>query len=167
MPRLPGRGGLLVGVVLLAALLAAGRALPLKKPRPRSPARLAEVSGGAGARAATSEGGRGARARCAGPAGAPVPAGRRARGGETPLLGRAPGADPAGQPGLFRPRLPRPERTSPAAPLSRGALREEPGGGRGTRRCAEMLRFDRPHNQPVQPQIRPAKDLSPFGCEWR
>ncbi|XP_060476381.1 isthmin-2 isoform X4 [Panthera onca] len=44
MPRLPGRAGLLLGVVLLAALLAAGRALPLRKPRPRSPARLAEVS---------------------------------------------------------------------------------------------------------------------------
>ncbi|XP_053745629.1 isthmin-2 isoform X4 [Panthera pardus] len=44
MPRLPGRAGLLLGVVLLAALLAAGRALPLRKPRPRSPTRLAEVS---------------------------------------------------------------------------------------------------------------------------
>ncbi|XP_058595827.1 isthmin-2 isoform X5 [Neofelis nebulosa] len=44
MPRLPGRAGLLLGVVLLAALLAAGRALPLRKPRPWSPARLAEVS---------------------------------------------------------------------------------------------------------------------------
>ncbi|XP_023111669.2 isthmin-2 isoform X4 [Felis catus] len=44
MPRLPGRAGLLLGVVLLAALLAAGRALPLRKPRSRSPARLAEVS---------------------------------------------------------------------------------------------------------------------------
>ncbi|XP_045307640.1 isthmin-2 isoform X4 [Leopardus geoffroyi] len=44
MPRLPGQAGLLLGVVLLAALLAAGRALPLRKPRPRSPARLAEVS---------------------------------------------------------------------------------------------------------------------------
>ncbi|XP_072695593.1 isthmin-2 [Canis lupus baileyi] len=43
MPRLPGRAGLLLGVGLLAALLAAGRALPLRKPRPRGPARLAEV----------------------------------------------------------------------------------------------------------------------------
>ena len=52
MPRLPGRAGLLLGVVLLTALLAAGRGLPLRKPRgpaprPGSHARLAEVSGGA------------------------------------------------------------------------------------------------------------------------
>ncbi|KAM9201966.1 isthmin-2 [Dugong dugon] len=49
MPRLLGRVGLLLGVVLLTALLTAGRGLPLRKPRsprprPRSPARLAEVS---------------------------------------------------------------------------------------------------------------------------
>ncbi|XP_058423434.1 isthmin-2 isoform X4 [Diceros bicornis minor] len=48
MPRLPGRAGLLLGVVLLTALLAAGRGLPLRTPRgpaprPRSRARLAEV----------------------------------------------------------------------------------------------------------------------------
>ncbi|XP_007939598.1 isthmin-2 [Orycteropus afer afer] len=49
MPRLPSRAGLLLGVVLLTALLAAGRGLPLRKPRglgprPRSSARLAELS---------------------------------------------------------------------------------------------------------------------------
>ncbi|XP_014639939.1 PREDICTED: isthmin-2 isoform X1 [Ceratotherium simum simum] len=48
MPRLPGRAGLLLGVVLLTALLAEGRGLPLRTPRgpaprPRSRARLAEV----------------------------------------------------------------------------------------------------------------------------
>ncbi|XP_047652594.1 isthmin-2 [Phacochoerus africanus] len=48
MPRLPGRAGLLLGVVLLTALPAAGRGLPLRKPRgpaprPGSHARLAEV----------------------------------------------------------------------------------------------------------------------------
>lgn len=51
MPRVRGRAGLL-GVVLLTALLAAGRGLPLRKPRgpgppPPSRARLAEVSSGA------------------------------------------------------------------------------------------------------------------------
>ncbi|XP_039088290.1 isthmin-2 isoform X3 [Hyaena hyaena] len=44
MPGLPGRAGLVLGVMLLAALLAEGRTLPLRKPRLRSPARLAEVS---------------------------------------------------------------------------------------------------------------------------
>ncbi|XP_072819605.1 isthmin-2 isoform X1 [Vicugna pacos] len=49
MPRLPDRAALLLGVVLLTALLAAVRGLPLRKPRgpgprPRSHARLAEVS---------------------------------------------------------------------------------------------------------------------------
>ncbi|XP_074221292.1 isthmin-2 [Camelus bactrianus] len=49
MPRLPDRAGLLLGVVLLTALLAAVRGLPLRKPRgpglrPRSHTRLAEVS---------------------------------------------------------------------------------------------------------------------------
>ncbi|XP_066132767.1 isthmin-2 [Saccopteryx bilineata] len=47
MPRLPGTAGLLFGAVLLTALLAEGRGLPLSKPRgpwrqPRSHARLAE-----------------------------------------------------------------------------------------------------------------------------
>lgn len=52
MRRLPGGAGLLLGVVLLTALLAEGRGLPLRKqrgPRPRSHAKLAEVSGGRGA----------------------------------------------------------------------------------------------------------------------
>ncbi|XP_036094470.1 isthmin-2 isoform X3 [Rousettus aegyptiacus] len=47
MRRLPGGAGLLLGVVLLTALLAEGRGLPLRKqrgPRPRSHAKLAEVS---------------------------------------------------------------------------------------------------------------------------
>ncbi|XP_058148951.1 isthmin-2 isoform X1 [Dasypus novemcinctus] len=49
MPRVAGRAGLVLGVALLTALLAAGRALPLDKPRdpgprPGSPERLAEVS---------------------------------------------------------------------------------------------------------------------------
>ncbi|XP_054571377.1 isthmin-2 [Eptesicus fuscus] len=47
MPRLPSRAGLFFGVVLLAALLAAGWGLPTKKPRGsrlQSQARLAEVS---------------------------------------------------------------------------------------------------------------------------
>ncbi|XP_053457210.1 isthmin-2 isoform X2 [Nycticebus coucang] len=49
MRRLPGQAGLLLGVGLLAALLAAARGLPLRKPRgpgpgPRSHARLAEAS---------------------------------------------------------------------------------------------------------------------------
>eukprot|EP00071_Canis_lupus_P007527 XP_005623765.1 isthmin-2 [Canis lupus familiaris] len=43
MPRLPGRAGMLLGVGLLAAMMAAGRALPLRKPRPRGHTRLAEV----------------------------------------------------------------------------------------------------------------------------
>lgn len=50
MRRLPGGAGLLLGVVLLTALLAEGRGLPLRKPRgpqPGSQAKLAEVSGGA------------------------------------------------------------------------------------------------------------------------
>lgn len=50
MRQLPGRAGLLLGVVLLTVLLAAGQGFPLRKPRgPRSrrQARLAEVSGGA------------------------------------------------------------------------------------------------------------------------
>lgn len=51
MRRLRGRASLL-GVVLLTVLLAAGRGLPLRKPRgpwlrPRRQTRLAEVSGGA------------------------------------------------------------------------------------------------------------------------
>lgn len=49
MPRLRSRAGLFLGVVLLAALLAAGWGLPTKKPRGsrlQSQARLAEVSGG-------------------------------------------------------------------------------------------------------------------------
>ncbi|XP_039739856.1 isthmin-2 isoform X1 [Pteropus medius] len=49
MRRLPGGAGLLLGVVLLTALLAEGRGLPMRKqrgprPRPRSQAKLAEVS---------------------------------------------------------------------------------------------------------------------------
>ncbi|KAM6202666.1 isthmin-2 [Rhynchocyon petersi] len=57
MPRLPGRAGPLLGAVLLTALLAAGRGLPLRKPRgpdpwPGSPTRLAEVSRDAGAEGA-------------------------------------------------------------------------------------------------------------------
>lgn len=47
MPRLPGRAGLLLGAVLLAALLAEGWGLPTKTPggsRLRSQARPAEVS---------------------------------------------------------------------------------------------------------------------------
>uniref|UniRef100_H0XSN9 Isthmin 2 n=1 Tax=Otolemur garnettii TaxID=30611 RepID=H0XSN9_OTOGA len=47
MRRLPGRAGLLLGVGLLAALLAASRGLPLRKPRgpgTKSHARLAEAS---------------------------------------------------------------------------------------------------------------------------
>lgn len=54
MRQLAGRAGLLLGVVLLTVLLAAGQGFPLRKPRgprsrsrPRSQARLAEVSGGA------------------------------------------------------------------------------------------------------------------------
>lgn len=85
MPGLPGRAGLLLGLVLLVALLAASRALPQRRPRSRSPSRLEEVSGGAGARAATSEGGRRAGGQVRGTCGSP--AGRRASGGETPLLG--------------------------------------------------------------------------------
>jgi hypothetical protein len=51
MRPLAGGAGLLLGVMLLAALLAPGRGLPLKKPRDAAPrlrshARLAEVSGG-------------------------------------------------------------------------------------------------------------------------
>lgn len=61
MRRLPGGAGLLLGVVLLTALLAEGRGLPLRKqrgPRPRSHAKLAEVSGGRGAARARPPSGR-------------------------------------------------------------------------------------------------------------
>ena len=53
MPRLPGRAALPLCVVLLTALLAAVRGLPLRKPRGPgwSHVRLAEVSGGARAAA--------------------------------------------------------------------------------------------------------------------
>ncbi|XP_044927768.1 isthmin-2 [Mustela putorius furo] len=44
MPGLPGRAGLLLGLVLLVALLAASRALPQRRPRSRSPSRLEEVT---------------------------------------------------------------------------------------------------------------------------
>lgn len=97
MPRLPRRARLLFGVLLLTALLEEGRGLPMKKPwgpwlRPRSHARLAEVSGGArgsvlgpppGPSALAARGvglgceqrppGARARARCAGPHEPPLP----------------------------------------------------------------------------------------------
>jgi hypothetical protein len=116
MRPLAGGAGLLLGVMLLAALLAPGRGLPLKKPRDAAPrlrshARLAEVSGG-GAGPGLGQ------LRCAEPLGGPdphvwPPGGATAAKAERKVRRTH---------GSVTVRLPRPERASPAAAVSRCAL---------------------------------------------